>query len=146
MNMRGTFALLLMFPLAAPLADTQVPVMTRTLKAGEAITADTVMVRNVSDSKVFAGTVKDSGELSNMQAAHTLKVGQPITRLQIKPMHLVERDSAVTLRWSKGGVVLEGAGRTLDAGNEGETVRVMSSGNRSVVQAVVVGKGLVTVQ
>lgn len=144
--MRGTLALLLLLPTVTALADVQVPVMTRTLKAGEAITADAVMVRNVSDTKVYAGTVKDSGELSNMKAAHTLKVGQPITRLQIKPMSLVERDSAVTLRWSKGGVVLEGIGRTLDAGNAGDTVRVMNGGNRAVVQAVVVDKGLVTVQ
>jgi flagella basal body P-ring formation protein FlgA len=61
------------------------------------------------------------------------------------PETLVRRNAVVTMLYSAGGLAIRTEGRALDAGGEGERVRVMNLSSRQAVPAVVRARDLVEV-
>ncbi len=72
--------------------------------------------------------------------------GHPVRSSDIGPVTLVRRNSVVTMQYRSGALSIRTEGRALDAGGDGERIRVMNLDTRQAVTAVVRAPGLVEVE
>lgn len=124
--------------LAAAAADTLVT--TRTLRAGTVLTA--------ADVAVLAG----EGPLDlppeaaiGQETTVAIYEGRALRAADIGPPTLVARNQTVTLRYSRGALVIETAGRALARGGEGDAVRAINLASRTTVTGTVLADGTVMV-
>ncbi len=106
-----------------------------------------------SDVALVAGTtpgaLADLSDAVGMEAAVNSyrRWGRPGSRpwSDLRPPAIIERNSAVTLRYNHGGLLVVTEGRALDRAAQGETLRVLNLGSRNTVTATAAAPGLVTV-
>lgn len=116
-------------------------VATRQLHAGEAlqhgdiVRADGRAIPAVQMAPFLRGEVKRS-----------IAAGVTLTSGDIAPRTLIERNSLVTLEFTKGPLHITTQGRALNAGSLGQAIRVMNADTKSVVSAVIIGENKARVQ
>lgn len=133
-------ALLLVLVAAPALAQTLVP--TRTLRAGVAISEGDITLTSALPPP---GAATDPFDALGMEARATLYAGRPIPLAALGPPALVDRNTLVTLVFSRGGLDIRADGRALGRGGAGDLVRVMNLASRSIVTGLVTGPGQVHV-
>jgi flagella basal body P-ring formation protein FlgA len=131
---------------AADVPMTTVPVLTSSVAKGTTLTAEMLTQQSVPASQVFASTITALPALLGQQTTRALTAGQPINRLHVRAVPLVARESAVTVLYQRGSVVLTGRGDALEDGQLGQSIRVRNPASRSTLVATVSGPGTVTVQ
>ncbi len=75
-----------------------------------------------------------------------LAAGRPLLASVGRTPVLVARNREVRIEYVKGALSITAEGRSLSNGAEGDTVRVMNLGSRTIVTGVVVDAGRVVVQ
>lgn len=80
-----------------------------------------------------------------LEVRRAIYAGRPVTPSDLGPPTLVTRNAVVTMVFDTGSLAIRTEGRALDAGGEGERVRVMNLDSRLSVRATVVGPNLVAV-
>ncbi|MFZ5749550.1 MAG: flagellar basal body P-ring formation chaperone FlgA [Pseudomonadota bacterium] len=139
--MRRILAALVALGLAPVSAGAETVLAARTIRAHEVIAAADVTL--VPGSVEGAASAID--EVEGLESRQILYRGQPIPRAQLGPPALVERNGLVVLRYSRGGMVIEAEGRTLDRGGVGDRVQAMNLGSRRRVEGRVTADGAVQV-
>lgn len=87
----------------------------------------------------------DPAQAVGLEARATLYPGRPVAYGDLAPPALVERNQIVTIRFRRGGLLIETDGRALDRGANGRRIRVMNLTSRATVVARVSGAELVEV-
>lgn len=118
------------------------PVAVRALKRGEVIGKSDLVLRTVErDSLRDLPSSLES--LVGSRLSRDIQAGFPLSRNDFEALPLVERRDRVVLRARSGSLVVVATAQALDSGVLGQTVRVRNLESRAVVEAVVVGPGMV---
>ncbi len=118
------------------------PVATRPLKKGDVLSEGDLFLRTVERDSLRDIPFSLEGLLGS-RLARDVPAGSALTRGDFEALPLVERRDRVILRARSGSLVVVASAQALDSGALGETVRVRNMESRVVVEAVVVGPGVV---
>lgn len=149
----GFAALVMMAPGLAAAYDGEagaemerVPVLTHAVAAGQILNATDVTMSLVPAKTVYAGTVRSMADVEGMAVSRSLSAGKPISRIHLKDVPTVARDSMVTLVYRRPGLNLSGQARALADAKMGESVRVLNPESRTTLVATVVAPGIVEIR
>lgn len=124
----------------------QVSVAARDLKAGQIITADDLLSKNISqENNARAVSPVKAEDLIGKEVKRSIRSGQMILSADVRTQVMVAKGKIVTLNYSKGGIMLSAQGKALENGGLGDIVRVMNSQSKSVVQGTVTGPETVSI-
>jgi flagella basal body P-ring formation protein FlgA len=127
------------------LALTEVPVLRTGLKPGEIIRERDIEWVSVQANRLTRTTVVDSASLIGMTPRRAIRAQDVIRSTDLQTPVMVAKNSLVTIRLQTDRLQLTVQGRALEAGAEGDVVRVMNTKSNNVVSAVVVDNGAVVV-
>jgi flagella basal body P-ring formation protein FlgA len=148
MKIIATIALISVLPLAAWAAaagSVSIPVLKSAAMKGQPITADDIVMQDVSASQVFPSTITDPAQLTGMEAVRNLDAFQPINRLHVRVSPVIARGSTVTIRFVKGGVELTSKGQAMEDGRLGQSIRVLNPSSRTTLVGTVQPNGVVEI-
>jgi len=113
------------------------------IEHGEVLrTSDLTTVRR---PKAEGSVITDPQAAAGLAARHQLRPGQPLRDADLMKPTLVQRNDIVTIFYQVPGIALTLRGQAQDAGAQGDTINVMNTQSKRVVQAVVVAPGRVAV-
>ncbi len=116
----------------------------RPLERGEVLRASDLTV--VRRPKAEASTVlTDSNAAVGLAARHALRPGQPLAAADLMKPEIVARNDSVTIVYEAPGLTLTLRGQARDAGALGDTIGVLNTETKRLVQAVVSGPDRVMV-
>lgn len=127
------------------LALTEVPVLKNGLKPGEIIRERDIEWISLPANRLTRTTVVDTAALIGMTPRRPIRAQDVIRSTDLQMPVMVAKNSLVTIRLQTDRMQLTVQGRALDAGAEGDVVRVMNTQSNNVVSAVVVASGAVEV-
>lgn len=132
--------LLAYWPSGVVAADTVVAA--RSLRAGHVLGIRDV---NLAQTSV-AGAIIDLRAAVGKQLTRNVYQGKPLMPDDLRPPFVIDRNQLVSLHFAAGGLTIETAGRALDGGGVGETIRVMNESSRKTVLGRVRNDGIIVVQ
>jgi flagellar basal body P-ring formation protein FlgA len=121
------------------------PVATMRLPAGTVLSPEDLHIARIHTSLVHGEVVRSLPQAMGMQLKRQLAPGQPLATAELAPPTMVQRGATVEMQLNAPGLSLVGKGVALEAGAEGERIRVQNPSSHSVVEAEVAGPGLVRV-
>ncbi|MCA0369793.1 MAG: flagellar basal body P-ring formation chaperone FlgA [Proteobacteria bacterium] len=125
----------------------QVPVLTRHVPAGEAITLEDLEWKRIPSRQVLRTTLTRTEEIIGClprSASH--KVGAPLRKGDLERPLLVKRGEGVILRAASGRLSIDMQGTSFENGEKGQRIRVLNPVSRRTLYAVVVGPHQVEVE
>lgn len=137
--MRWIFVLLLLGVASVTRADAVVALKT--------IRANTILTeQDVAINPAMQGIgVTEISDVVGLETRVVLYAGRPIRLDYLGPPALVRRNQMVPLVFSQSGLSISTAGRALDRGAAGETIRVMNMSSRSTLFGKILPNGSVDV-
>lgn len=114
-------------------------VTARKIDAGEVFQANMLVSRRGALEALPKGSALSASQLLGRQAARGVAKGAVVTLKAVRERWLVERNNRVSLQAQGAGFSLTLAGKALDNGSLGNTVRFIGSNGR-MLDAQVVGK------
>ncbi len=122
----------------------QVPVPNRRLGSGEVVGAADIDWIEVAGDR-GGDTILAVEEMIGMAARRTLPAGTPIRRRDLQRPVVIGRGDTVTMVLSSGGLTITARGRALEAGGDGDAIRVINLDSNRTVQATVSGPNAVVI-
>jgi flagella basal body P-ring formation protein FlgA len=122
-----------------------VPVLARPLRPGDAIAPADLGWIELKDRKLPANTILDPSVMVGMTARRNVQPGMPILASDVKRPSLIAKGQMVMMVVEENGMQLTAQGRALDAGGEGDVVRVTNLQSRAVVEGTVTRSGQVVI-
>ncbi len=122
-----------------------VPVAVARLPAGAIPGPGDVRMARVHVAAVHTEIARDMAAVIGMQLKRSLQAGVPIPLAELMRPTQVSRGDPVRLRLQVDTLSLTGQGVALESGAEGEQIRVRNISSQAVIEAVVVGPGVVRV-
>lgn len=120
-------------------AFTEIPMLAHDMRPGETIGADDVIWTRVNRDQVRDNMISDEAELIGFEPRRQLRADAPIRRGDLRTPLAVHKGATVTMIARTSTMTLTATGRALDSGARDDTVRVMNSRTKVVVEATVVG-------
>ncbi|WP_337995998.1 flagellar basal body P-ring formation chaperone FlgA [Oleispirillum naphthae] len=125
-------------------ATEPVPVLAATVNRGDIIQAADVTVAHVRTGLLQGGAVTDPYALVGKQARRTIKEGMPVKASQVQTPVLINRGDPVIIYYALKSMNLTAKGKALDAGGQGDVIRVLNpKSNRTLMAKVVQGNQVV---
>lgn len=128
---------------AAAMVD--VPVVNRRIERGTVIRARDVAWSRERASRINRTIARGAEQLIGKSPRRPLRPGEPIAANDLRAPVTVAKNTLVTIRLATDQMVLTAQGRALDDGATGDVIRVMNTKSHAVIDAAVVGSGLVQV-
>ncbi|MFV3129339.1 flagellar basal body P-ring formation chaperone FlgA [Niveispirillum sp. KHB5.9] len=123
----------------------ELPVLARRLNTGEVIAdADITYIRQPRD-RVQAGAVTDVSEMIGKTVRRAVAPNQAVYVRDVREPVVVAKGQAVTILLQSKAMTLTASGKALSDGAQGELVRIVNTSSSRVIEAVVAGPNLVTV-
>ncbi len=123
----------------------EVPVLNRRVPKGETITMDDIDWITLPATKVRRNIIVDENRLLGKTPRRGLRAGQPIRNGDVRAPIVVAKGSLVTMILKTRSMVLTSKGRAIENGAIGDTVKIMNTQSKTVIEAVVAGANWVTV-
>ena len=123
----------------------EVPVLANRIKADGIIGADDITYVQVRQDRLNNNIIVEPENLIGMAPKRAVQPGRAIRSSDVRRPVLVEKGSLVLMTLDRPGMALTARGKALDAGSEGDTVRIANAQSNTVVDARVVGAGRVVV-
>jgi len=105
-------------------------------------TSDVVVMQR---PKANTDVVTDMQSVVGYAARHSLQPNQPLHSADLMKPEIVQRNNTVTIVYQAPGVTLTLRGQAQDSGALGDTINVLNSESKRVVQAVITGPDRVSV-
>ncbi|WGF87611.1 flagellar basal body P-ring formation chaperone FlgA [Marinivivus vitaminiproducens] len=137
-------ALLSLIAVSPVLADVTVVVAKRTVRPGVVVTAADVGLGPIADHRA-SGAATRLDQVIGQEVRRALSLQRPVRLEDLGPPTAVERNSLVSVAYSRDRVRLTTIGRALDRGGLGEQIRVVNIDSRAVVVGQIMGPGMVEV-
>lgn len=116
----------------------RVPVLTAALNRGDIIREGDVTYATLRSALVREGAITDARALIGKEAKAQIREGVPIRATQVQTPILVRRDAQVVMYYALSSMNLTAKGKALDAGGQGDVIRVLNpKSNRTVIATVV---------
>ncbi|HEX6979216.1 MAG TPA: flagellar basal body P-ring formation chaperone FlgA [Alphaproteobacteria bacterium] len=126
-------------------ATVRVPVLRRTIDAGDIINKGDIEWIRVRESRIGGDTITDPARLIGTTPRRRLKAGELIREGETRPPVVVDRNSTVTILLQVGNMTLTAQGRATEDGAKGDVIRVVNLQSKRTIEATVEGPDLVTV-
>lgn len=123
----------------------EVPVLNRRMPKGEIITADDIDWIRLPATRVRRNIIVDEDRLLGKTPRRGLRAGQPIRNGDVRAPVVVAKGSLVTMILKTRNMVLTSKGRAIENGAIGDTVKILNTRSKTIVEAVVAGANRVTV-
>ena len=123
----------------------EVPVLNRRVPRGGVITADDIDWVRLPATQVRRNIIVDEDRLIGKTPRQGLRTGQPIRNGDVRAPVVVAKGSLVTMILKTRSMVLTSKGRAIENGAIGDTVKIMNTRSKTVIEAVVAGVNRVTV-
>jgi flagellar basal body P-ring formation protein FlgA len=121
------------------------PVASTRLQAGAIPGRDDVRMARVRVNAVHAEVAHDLATVVGMQMKRQVAAGAPIQMADLMRPTEVNRGEPVRLQLMAAGLSVTGQGVALEAGATGEQIRVRNISSQAVIEAEIVGPGVVRV-
>jgi flagella basal body P-ring formation protein FlgA len=128
---------------AAALVD--VPVLTRRVKPGEIITASDIGYMEVRINRMGAELLRDTTDLIGQTPRRLINENTPVRARDLQQPQVVTKGSLVTMVLQQKSMTLTAQGKALEAGTDGQVIRVVNTMSNRTVEAVVIGPNQVSV-
>ncbi|MEM9796280.1 MAG: flagellar basal body P-ring formation chaperone FlgA [Pseudomonadota bacterium] len=115
--------------------------VTRPVRAGDALAADILAFLDVEAEDAFG----DPRDVVGLEARVNLYPGRAIRHRDVGAPTVVRRNTVVPLIFVRGGLTITVEGRALDRAGAGESVRIMNLSSRSTVTGTATADGAVIV-
>ncbi|MFN3689112.1 flagellar basal body P-ring formation chaperone FlgA [Salinarimonas sp.] len=122
-----------------------VAVLVRPLERGEIVSPSDYVVERRAAELVPADARLDALVLEDRVARRALSAGVALRQGDLARAVLVDRNQAVTIVYQRGALALSLRGRARQAGSRGDLIEVLNPQSDRVLQAEVIGPGLVRV-
>ncbi len=126
-------------------AVVELPVLRRTLRRGEVIEQGDLDWAEMRADRIRRATIDDPADIVGQAARRTLRAGQPLYAGDLRAPVIVAKGANVTMTYRTEAMVLSTAGKALEDGGQGETIRVLNTQTNTVIDAMVEGSGMVVV-
>ena len=113
----------------------------RTIRSNTILTAADVLV----EKNELPSAISKPSDVIGMEARVSLYEGRPISRDQIGPAAIIERNQVVTLVFARGGLLISTEARSLGRAGIGDTLKVMNLASRTSLTGIVNARGNVVV-
>ncbi|MEK7820097.1 MAG: flagellar basal body P-ring formation chaperone FlgA [Pseudomonadota bacterium] len=123
-----------------------VPVPKRPVSKGEILRDDDLEFTRLKVDQVQPEITLDSALLVGKAAVRGLRAGQPVAARDVERPILVTKDSPVTIVLQAPQMRLTTRGRALDAGGQGDVIRIVNNQSKQTVEGTVVAAGQVLVK
>jgi flagellar basal body P-ring formation protein FlgA len=121
------------------------PVALTRLLPDTVLRADDVRITRVRAALLQNEIARSIDQIVGMQLRRPIAAGQPLRLADLSRPALVQRGATVRIELSSGGLSVIGQVVALDAGAEGEKIRVQNQTSRALLFAQVIGPGQVRV-
>lgn len=111
-------------------------VLTSNVNAGDVLTHDQVMQSEVDWAESPHAIIALQEDWVGQTAARNLTAGMALRQTMVKPPQLFAMGAVVKVLVGGGGFSVTSSGKALEAGGEGQTVRVRMDNNRTVMGTV----------
>lgn len=125
---------------------TEVPVLNRCKSSNQVIAESDITYMLVRSDRVHRDIIVDVQDLIGQAPRRTIRDGVPIRIGDVRHPVMIDKGSIVTMVLETPTMILTAKGRALEEGSDGDTIRITNSQSSSVVEAVVVGAGMVRVR
>ncbi len=122
-----------------------VPVLSRRILAGEVITADDIKWIKAYSRRLQANTIIDAADLVGKTPRRIIRQGAIIKASDVRRPIMVAKGSLVTIILSRPRMTLTSQGKAMEAGSDGDTIRVSNTRSNIMIEAIVIGYNKVTV-
>lgn len=123
-----------------------VPVLARRVMSGDIIGEDDIEWIKVRSSRLQRDIILDAGDLVGKSPKRGLRTGRPVRASEVRRPLLVNKNSLVNIVLQAPFMLLTSQGRALEQGSAGDTIRVVNTQSKKVIEAEVIGAGRVTVR
>lgn len=119
-------------------ATEAMPVLTASVNRGDIIGPNDITVAHVRADQVRDGAVSDPYALVGKQARRAIKEGEPVLASQLQSPVVVNRGDEVVIFYALKTMNLTAKGKAMDAGGQGDVIRILNtSSNRTLMAKVV---------
>lgn len=126
---------------ALPMSE--VTVLTRPIARGEVIRRGDLEVQRVPQSRAERMEPAFPDVLIGFEARRAMRPGVPISANDVQPPTLIARNDRVVIELRTGRLSISADGRAMEAGAEGDTISVINTHSKRVIDARVIGRGRV---
>jgi len=123
----------------------QLVVAARNIAVHEDITADNVRVERREVGRI-SGYITDLDKVIGLRARRPMTAGTPLSEALLDKPVVVKRGATVTILVQIGEMVVSAGGVAMQAGREGELIRVQNATSKRIVTARIVDKNTVQVK
>lgn len=123
-----------------------VPTAKQNLAAGQIVTERDIFMKRVPQEtgRRFSEPSRLE-DLIGKEVKRGIRAGQNVSEDDVRTKVMVSKGKTVTLSFTKGGIMLSAQGKALENGGLGDTVRVLNTQSKTVVEGTVTGPEMVTV-
>ncbi len=125
---------------------TETPVLNRRILPGEVIASDDITWIKTRSSRLQRNTILAAEDLIGREPRRGLRAGVPVRASEVRRPVLVPKGGLVTMVLRMPSRVLTAQGRALEAGSDGDVIRVTNTQSNTVIEAVVAGAGRVSIR
>lgn len=122
-----------------------VPVAATRLLPETILRPDDVKIGRVRAAFVQSDAVRSIEQIIGMELKRPVPAGQPLRAADLIRPPLVRRGSIVQMQLQSGGLSVSGQAVAVEAGAEGDRIRVQNMSSRALLTAQVIGPGMVRV-
>ncbi len=122
----------------------QVPALSRSYRADEAIAPEDVKWIDVRETNLRAGVLMDPDSFTGKVARRALRAGKPLKFSDLKRLAAVKKGEIITITYQVPGIRLTSQGRSLGEAALGEPLRVVNLQSSRTIDVVVTAPGKAT--
>lgn len=124
----------------------EMPVPARRLGIGSVITEADITTVRLREEGLGTNLIVDEEMLVGQAVRRTLPAGKPVAVGSVNAPVLVEKNRVVAVTLSTDTMVLTVSARAMEPGALGDVIRVQNTQSNTVIDAVVIGEGRVSVE
>ncbi len=123
----------------------EVPTLTRRISAGDIIGREDVQWTSLRAERVGRNVVTDIDRLLGMTPTRTLVAGKSVLAGEVQAPRIVSKGSVVLMLLKTPHMVLTSKGTALEHGARGDTIKVMNTQSKTVIEGTVTSTGTIEV-
>ncbi|MBO6503810.1 MAG: flagellar basal body P-ring formation protein FlgA [Kordiimonadaceae bacterium] len=123
----------------------EIPVFNRSVMPGEVIKLSDLTWTKFPAKRLTARAVLNSADLVGMTVKRPARTDKPITTADIVAPIAIAKGDAVTMMVRSKAMILTAAGKALENGGIGDTIRVLNPKSRQTVDAKIIRSGQVEI-
>lgn len=115
----------------------EVPVLKRSVRAGEVIKAEDIELRDYPKSRSRSDTVLDVASLVGKSPERVISAGRPVRSMELEQPRVVKKNDLVKMVYNQGAMSISTSGQAMSDGIKGSMINVKNIASNKIVQAMV---------